>query len=58
MPRAPEIVQFAEKLGVMLDRLGMSRVQLAQAAGVDKLPSAGRLAAPARVSRALSGGPP
>ncbi|MGH7047934.1 MAG: hypothetical protein ACREE2_16265 [Stellaceae bacterium] len=36
MPRAPEIAHFAEKLGVMLDRLSLSRVQLAQWAGVDK----------------------
>jgi hypothetical protein len=36
MPRAPEIAQFAEKLGIMLDRLSLSRVRLAQSAGVDK----------------------
>lgn len=36
MPRSPEIDHFAEKLGVMLDRLSLSRVQLAQLAGVDK----------------------
>lgn len=36
MPRSPEIDHFAEKLGVMLDRLSLSRVQLAKLAGVDK----------------------
>lgn len=36
MPRSPEIDHFAEKLGVMLDRLSLSRVQLAHLAGVDK----------------------
>jgi transcriptional regulator with XRE-family HTH domain len=36
MPRSPEIERFAEKLGVVLDRLSLSRVQLAQLAGVDK----------------------
>jgi transcriptional regulator with XRE-family HTH domain len=36
MPRSPEIDHFAEKLSVMLDRLSLSRVQLAKLAGVDK----------------------
>jgi transcriptional regulator with XRE-family HTH domain len=36
MPRSPEIERFAEKLGIVLDRLNLSRVQLAQLAGVDK----------------------
>jgi transcriptional regulator with XRE-family HTH domain len=36
MPRSPEIDRFAEKLGIVLDRLSLSRVQLAQLAGVDK----------------------
>jgi transcriptional regulator with XRE-family HTH domain len=36
MPRAPEIAQFADKLRLTLDRLNLSRVQLAQFAGVDK----------------------
>lgn len=36
MPRSPEIEQFADKLRLTLDRLGWSRVQLAQSAGVDK----------------------
>jgi hypothetical protein len=36
MPRSPEIDRFAEKLAIVLDRLSLSRVQLAQLAGVDK----------------------
>jgi len=36
MPRSPEIEQFADKLRLTLDRLSLSRVQLAQSAGVDK----------------------
>jgi transcriptional regulator with XRE-family HTH domain len=36
MPRSPPIEQFAGKLNVMCDRLSLSRVQLAQAVGVDK----------------------
>jgi transcriptional regulator with XRE-family HTH domain len=36
MPRPPEIEQFADKLRLALDRLNLSRVQLAQSAGVDK----------------------
>jgi transcriptional regulator with XRE-family HTH domain len=36
MPRSPEIERFAQKLGIVLDRLSLSRVQLAQLAGVDK----------------------
>jgi len=36
MPRPPEIEQFADKLRLTLDRLSLSRVQLAQSAGVDK----------------------
>jgi transcriptional regulator with XRE-family HTH domain len=36
MPRPPEIEQFADKLRLTLDRLSLSRVQLAQYAGVDK----------------------
>jgi transcriptional regulator with XRE-family HTH domain len=36
MPRSPEIERFAEKLGMVLDRLSLSRVQLAQLVGVDK----------------------
>jgi transcriptional regulator with XRE-family HTH domain len=36
MPRSSEIDRFDEKLGLMRDRLSLSRVQLAQAAGVDK----------------------
>lgn len=44
MPRSPEIPEFAEKLSVMLDRLSLSRAQLAQLAGVDKSVS-GRWAA-------------
>ena len=36
MPRSSEIDRFGEKLGLMRDRLSLSRVQLAQAAGVDK----------------------
>ena len=36
MPRSCEIDRFGEKLGLMRDRLSLSRVQLAQAAGVDK----------------------
>ena len=36
MPRSPEIEQFADKLRLTLDRLSLSRVQLAQHAGVDK----------------------
>jgi transcriptional regulator with XRE-family HTH domain len=36
MPRSSEIGRFGEKLGLMQDRLSLSRVQLAQAAGVDK----------------------
>jgi len=36
MPRSIEIDRFGEKLGLMRDRLSLSRVQLAQAAGVDK----------------------
>lgn len=36
MPRSPEIDRFTEKLGIVLDRLSLSRVQLAQLAGVDK----------------------
>lgn len=44
MPRSPEIDRFAEKLGIVLDRFSLSRVQLAQLAGVDKSVS-GRWAA-------------
>jgi len=36
MPRSPAIEQFTDKLRLTLDRLGWSRVQLAQSAGVDK----------------------
>jgi transcriptional regulator with XRE-family HTH domain len=36
MARAPEIGDFAAKLGLLLDRLNWSRAQLAQRAGVDK----------------------
>lgn len=36
MPRSPAIEQFTEKLGLMCDRLSLSRVQLAHAVGVDK----------------------
>jgi transcriptional regulator with XRE-family HTH domain len=36
MPRSSEIDRFSEKLDLMRDRLSLSRVQLAQAAGVDK----------------------
>jgi transcriptional regulator with XRE-family HTH domain len=36
MARAPEIAEFAAKLGLLLDRLNWSRAQLAQRAGVDK----------------------
>ncbi len=36
MARAPEIADFAAKLGLLLDRLNWSRAQLAQRAGVDK----------------------
>src|SRR5215831_20362983 len=36
MTRPPEIEQFADKLRLTLDRLSLSRVQLAQSAGVDK----------------------
>jgi transcriptional regulator with XRE-family HTH domain len=36
MPRSPEIDRFPDKLKIMLDRLSLSRVQLAQLAGVDK----------------------
>jgi len=36
MPRASGIEQLPQKLGLMLDRLSLSRVELAHAAGVDK----------------------
>jgi transcriptional regulator with XRE-family HTH domain len=36
MPRSSEIDRFGEKIGLMRDRLSLSRVQLAQVAGVDK----------------------
>jgi transcriptional regulator with XRE-family HTH domain len=36
MPRSSEIDRFSEKLSLMRDRLSLSRVQLAQAARVDK----------------------
>lgn len=36
MPRAPDIPDFAAKLGILLDRLNWSRGQVAQRVGVDK----------------------